>query len=83
MISMFGLGFCAHRGCDLGMKVRDLARIGSRLVADPDLESYFGRRAQHQRAVGHLECIVNPVSDQQTGLLEFSRDLEKVPAQGL
>src|SRR5712664_2934822 len=83
MISMFGWDFSAHGGCDLSVEICDLARVRPRLVADAVFESYLGRRAQHQRAVSHLECVVDAVSNEQTGLLEFARDLEKVPAQGL
>jgi hypothetical protein len=81
MISVFGVGFAAHGGCDLGVKIGDLVRVGPRFVADPDFERYLGRGTQNQRAVGHFECIVNPVSNQQAGLLKFPRDLKEVPAQ--
>ena len=82
MISMFDLGFATHRGCDLGVKICNLVRVRPRLVADADLEGHLGRRTQHQRSIGHLKRIIDPVGNQQTGLVEFAGDLEEIPAQG-
>jgi hypothetical protein len=63
------------------MQALQLVCIGPRLFADLHFQNDFSGWPKNEGTIRHLESIVDTMRDKQAGLLELSRDLQKISPQ--